>query len=816
MSRSFVGVAWAVPQWAAVGQPLRAPVATAEVALAPNQPLTTGRWEALPSAPYLLQSPLRGRHSGAGLGGSFGVVAAAVAGCCCAGHTASALAAPRRVGGGRRPGARRWRRRHRDGEESARRPWSCDFSQRRATASAAGVNGGGAEASSAGVQALAELSEEELLAYELAEHDLDLDLDENEEEEWRCYDEEVQQFQEFMEAASESDTASAVLDGDDAQGTDVADGSFDLSSGGSSGSSSSAGASSDVMADSAATSALAALAIELRRSLAPAPASLPTPAWSPGGQSALEGFSLPSVYRKRLAEGVSGVVVIQNLGPNTVVLLSRVPDQPELLPVLSETFRLLRVRILRGWLEATDGAVTNAFEVCDARTGETLTPEDAKRLEKALVQALRAPAARAVLFEVDDQLPRLDAFFGLPAGGSRPPSLPAARGALLGSPFRVFEARDLGRVLVFRGELDLEQSEEDGTSLASTASEALDCCRQRLEKVSAPGAVGRWECFLIDGASGQNLLVLLPLEDLEEVLAPPFDQIVAFFFCLGAAALIAQASAPTNFGSGPAVGALILSIFGAGELNRRAVASSYGVRFGLPLLLPSPALGTFGACSRALTAVPDAAARFDIALSALVAALLASLILILVGVLTPPEGRECAWVNPGIFPNLLQQLVYSSAESHGAFCPTPPDAAARGAVPVDPALVAGCFGALATALNALPLGRLDGASIVAAIPWASIRENFLPGTALVILGSATLSSDADGLFPLVLVFAFVNLFIRPQLSPELVLRDNVTKLEDVPRLLASLVLTCVALTLLLPIDLSGFLFSGSSLSPAMQ
>lgn len=642
-----------------------------------------------------------------------------------------------------------------------------------------------------------ELSEEELLEYELAEEDLD--IGEAEEEEWRRYDEEVQQFRDLVLAsgagapfgdgelgpaaegpwarASDAEptvaalkTAAAAAEATGAPTPEPVPGPGDAAGG---------GATADEV-----NSVLAAL---LARSAAAAPKPPPAAAaaWAPGAEApAGHGFTLPVEYRTRLTEGEGGIVVSQSLGPNTVVLLSRVPDQPELLPVLSETFRARRVRILRGWLEATDSTVMDAFEVCDARTGGALSEEDARGLEEALVQAMRAPAARHVLLELDDQLPRLGAFFGLPAGGLRPPSLPAARGALVGSPFRVYEARDLGRALAFRGELEL------------AGEEALNECRRCLAQVCEPEHEEEWDCFLVDGLSGQ-WLVLLPTKDLEEALAPPFEQRLLFFLCLGATMLYAQAAAPAAALAAP-VGALLFGIIGVTELARAAAAQRRGVSLGLPLLLPSPAIGTFGACTRVLSAVPNAAALFDIVWSGLAGGMAASLTLILLGLLTPATERSCAWVNPNVFPHFLHSWVMASAEQRWGVCSAPAAAGGPGFVPVDPALVAGCFGALAASLNALPLGRLDGMAILGALPWASVRDTVLPYSALLLLGSATFSSEADGLFPLVLFFSFFTFLVRPQLEVGPVLRDNVTKPRDTPRQVASALMFLTAFLLLMP------------------
>jgi len=689
---------------------------------------------------------------------------------------------------------------------------------------------------------LEELSEEELLAFELAEEDLD--LEEDEEEEWRQYDEEVRCIREIMAvtdsgfAASSSSSAPAVTHSSSSSSSSFGNrealaamrAAVAISKGvemaEEGGERREAEAGDDaleeqlrsLLGEAGASASQAQLRLLLTEALergraqaestaeeaaepaAEEPAAVAAVApWAPGAQSLVpsgaRGYELPAEYRQRLSEGEGGVVVSGSLGPNTVVLLSRVPDQPELLPVLSETFRAQRVRILRGWLETSDNAVMDAFEVCDAKTGAALTREGACKLEGALVQAMRAPGARRVIFEIDDQLPRLDAFFGLPAGGSRPPPLAAARGALVGGPFQVFEADDLGRALAFRGELD------DTVD----ASWAVAECQHRLWKIG-PEYSGEWECLLVKGPSGLLLLVV-PVRDMQEALKTSFNDQLVSLFAAGITAIYSSSSVLSPPGPDPSVGALVLGVVGCTEIARRLTADKYGVRLSLPILLPSPAIGTFGTCVRATSVVPNATVLFDMASAATTTALLVSFGLIAFGLLMKPAEPHCVWVNPGILPSLLKGLVRMQAESYWSICKEPPAIAGAGSlVPASSVLIGGCFGALMAAFNALPLGRLDGTSIVAATPLPRARETLLPRAAF-LLGLAVFAAESDSYFPLVLAFFVFTFGVRPQLTPEPVLRDNLSQPRDFQRQGTAFVLLFLSFLVLMPsavLDASSF------------
>lgn len=688
-----------------------------------------------------------------------------------------------------------------------------------------------------------DLDEEELLAMELAEEDLA--LDEDEEEEWRRYDEEVESFRELMAAEQGADIdgtlavsaaasaadllraslpkgtvpdAAAVRNGvsggqakrqvNELDQLDAALSELDLAEeellallGDTNGvSKSSNGANrAGAQAQSSVLTGNSAEALALREALwkslnrqrdsngVESGSATPASPWAPGLPSSVPGqpaVHLSEEYKSRLAEGEGGVVVSNCLGPQTVVLLNGVADGPELLPLVSETFRVQRVRILRGWLETNDGLALNVFEVCDSKTKESLTDEGVDELETALVQALRAPAAREILLEIDEQVPRMSAFYGLPASGSRPPSVPAVRGALLDSAFNVKEARDLGRALILRGDV----------AAGASPSEALDESRVKIANICKKEE-GEWECLMAKGKQGL-LLVVVPAEDVEEIMQPLYDDRIVCFLCIGLAAVYAQGAAPASPGVFPTVGTFLLTIMATAEIVRWEVARRYGVRLGLPLLLPSPAVGTFGAITCTKSLVPSATASFDIAAAALNAAFLASFSLIGFGLLTTPDSHSCSWVNANVFPAGLKRLVLSEAEPWWNACMEA--APGIGYTPAPAALIAGCFGAVGTALNALPLTRLDGLATVEAAPLEVARGTLLPWAAFLLLASTSLETGSDNLFGVVLGFAVYTFFVRPQFERPVVLRDNATQPRDIARRTSSLVLLLVAFILLMP------------------
>lgn len=426
----------------------------------------------------------------------------------------------------------------------------------------------------------------------------------------------------------------------------------------------------------------------------------------------------------------------------------------------------------------------DVFEVCDELSGKRLSEEEAEALKQILARLSRAPAARQVTAELDGQVPPLQAFFGLPESGAEPPPITEVRRLVETdlTTFKVFEGRDLGRALVFRGSLP------DG----ETAGSALFRSRQRLQALARAYDLGEgaWECLLAKGYFGL-LLVVYPVKDLERYMQPYFNERLVFFIALLLTVItVAKALPATTL-------TCLLVFLGTGlaELARRVVATWYGVRLSLPFFLPSPAIGTLGAASQA-SIVESSVARFDMSSAALSTAFVVSLLLMIIGMAFPLAESTCTWVSPRTLPFALQQLVLRQAEQASFMCEAPMPNAEN--VPGSPAFVAGVFLAFSTALNALPLAGLDGEAVAATTQLTFVRETLLPSATLFLLGFLTFDSHSNGLFPTVLVFLFITFLVRPQLESKPVFRDNVSEPLDPGRRVLTGVFLLISFAVLVP------------------
>jgi hypothetical protein len=428
------------------------------------------------------------------------------------------------------------------------------------------------------------------------------------------------------------------------------------------------------------------------------------------------------------------------------------------------------------------------FEVSDLDTDGRLSEERVELLRVSLSRSMKEPYARQVLFELGDQVPNLASylFFSDDDAGNSAMSLAAAKVAVAQSPFAAYEARTLGRSLLFRGEL----RDRYGGDMSLVIKE----CREVLDE-AIPERAGRMECVIARGIDDLVLLVI-PAEEIKQSLEPAFTQWLVFLICIGVTALYCQSVAPGSRTVVEPVGVLLFNIFGASELARRIVADVYGIRLMLPFALPSTNLGTLGAATRATTPLPNSVAQFDMAAMSSTAAILASLSFILLGLVVPLGDESCAWVNPGSFPVVLRTLISAQAETLEAVCREPPPAVNAAFLPASPAVIAGCCGMLTTALNTLPLGSCtDGNAIKRCAPRGQGRDVLLPTLTVILLLLTVVGVESD-FIGLLVSWGLLTFGVRPYLVGEPVLRDTVTEPDDIFRRLWGFVLLTISLGVL--------------------
>jgi membrane-associated protease RseP (regulator of RpoE activity) len=189
---------------------------------------------------------------------------------------------------------------------------------------------------------------------------------------------------------------------------------------------------------------------------------------------------------------------------------------------------------------------------------------------------------------------------------------------------------------------------------------------------------------------------------------------------------------PSYWSLGFPYSASLILILGAHEMGHYVACRIYRIDSSLPFFLPAPHyFGTFGAVIRIRASITNPRALFDIGVAGPIAGFVVAIPVLLHGlshstvVHQPPKTGDV-----GLTPCLLLEMLYP------LFFPgmRSPDATVR----LDPVFVAAWLGLLATALNLLPIGQLDGGHMLYAISKRAHHLVSRLGIPVLIVGGAVL------------------------------------------------------------------------------
>jgi membrane-associated protease RseP (regulator of RpoE activity) len=151
----------------------------------------------------------------------------------------------------------------------------------------------------------------------------------------------------------------------------------------------------------------------------------------------------------------------------------------------------------------------------------------------------------------------------------------------------------------------------------------------------------------------------------------------------------------------------LLTILMAHEMGHYLACVYYGIKASLPYFLPAPSLtGTFGAFIRIHSQIYSKRVLFDIAVAGPIAGFVFLLPALSVGLALSkvvPGIASTGSFHPGtpIILGLLQSIIFPGVAANDLY--------------LHPVVRAGWVGLLATAMNLLPIGQLDGGHILYAI-----------------------------------------------------------------------------------------------------
>ena len=159
----------------------------------------------------------------------------------------------------------------------------------------------------------------------------------------------------------------------------------------------------------------------------------------------------------------------------------------------------------------------------------------------------------------------------------------------------------------------------------------------------------------------------------------------------------------------------LMTILGIHELGHYLTARYYKIRATLPYFIPFPEfLGTFGAFIQMRSPVPNRKALFDVSIAGPLAGFAVTLPILIWGlahstIVSLPEKAEQVLNPNALNPNYSLLLALLSKLTLGIELSND-----RG-LDLHPVAVAGLIGAIATALNLIPVGQLDGGHIIHAM-----------------------------------------------------------------------------------------------------
>lgn len=207
------------------------------------------------------------------------------------------------------------------------------------------------------------------------------------------------------------------------------------------------------------------------------------------------------------------------------------------------------------------------------------------------------------------------------------------------------------------------------------------------------------------------------------------------------------------------------------EAAHYLVARIRNIKIGRPTFIPSPQIGTFGCITPLLSFPPNRKALFDLAFSGPVAAMLVSLLMMLGGINATIHASEAALstfpvVPVGLFKcSLLTSMLMSVLAPKLMMLPLAQP------IPIHPLFISGFAGLISSALNLLPIFRLDGGRLIATLFGSRFAGVTSAGTLLFML-SLTISGSSG----IALTWGLLIVFL--QRRTEVPVRDDVTQVDD--------------------------------------
>lgn len=219
------------------------------------------------------------------------------------------------------------------------------------------------------------------------------------------------------------------------------------------------------------------------------------------------------------------------------------------------------------------------------------------------------------------------------------------------------------------------------------------------------------------------------------------------------------------------IGLGVLVLQGVHELGHIIASRVRKIKVGAPIPIPSIGIGTFG-CITCLRSFPkNRAALLDFALSGPMSGLFISLLLMIIGIRRTVRAPYEVLSRFPVVPLATLKSSFLSGSILTYFAPKAVMLPLSQPIPVHPLYMIGFSGLVASALNLLPIFRLDGGRAC----FAAMGSRF-GGIASAWTLLFLLSTSLSGTSNLSWLWCMFILFFQRQ--PEIPARDDVTDIDD--------------------------------------
>ncbi|KAI5084621.1 hypothetical protein GOP47_0000791 [Adiantum capillus-veneris] len=221
-----------------------------------------------------------------------------------------------------------------------------------------------------------------------------------------------------------------------------------------------------------------------------------------------------------------------------------------------------------------------------------------------------------------------------------------------------------------------------------------------------------------------------------------------------------------------------LAILAAHEAGHIFAAKNMGAKLGVPYLVPSWQIGSFGSITRIISTLPNRQDLLKIAAAGPLIGTGLAILLLLIGFAFPPSEGQGIIVNATAFHDsllvgTLGKLFMGDSLKEGA------------SVGINPLVLWAWAGLLINGINSIPVGELDGGRISQAL-WGRKVWSRVNGVTIALLGFSALFSDVS-LYWVVLVIFLQRGPITPQ-AEEISSPNNEHAVAGVAVLLLSLLI----------------------------